>query len=83
MKTMLKWRAYYKNGVCNQTIVEAPDETEAKKEALAFFRKNHEAVDPWPIEKIVDQVVPVMPQEPAEKIEEAAASSQDEAGDLI
>ena len=51
-----QWRAYYKNGLMNTSIVYGESEDEAKKNALALYRKNQTAVDFFPIEKVVERV---------------------------
>lgn len=51
-----QWRAYFQHGIHAPTIVYGVDETEAKKNALAYSRKNNCSLWDWPIEKIVDHV---------------------------
>ncbi len=51
-----RWKAFYKNGVCNTSIIYGKDMDEAMKNALAEYRRHNTMVDFWPIERIVDHV---------------------------
>lgn len=51
-----QWRAFYKHGLGNPTIVYGENEIEATKAALAEFRRTSDCVPNWPIEKVVDRV---------------------------
>lgn len=51
-----QWRAYFKKGLGNPEIVYGESENEAKRNALAFFRKNNDSLWNWPIDSIVDHV---------------------------
>ena len=51
-----QWKAYFKSGLCNPTVVYGESEEDAKKNALAHYRKNQTAVDFFPIDKVVDHV---------------------------
>ena len=51
-----QWRAYFKHGLGEPTIVYGEDERTAKANALAYYRKNKTLVDYAPMEKIVDRV---------------------------
>lgn len=55
----LLFKAYFKPGLGRPIEIEAVDETEAKKLALAYYRKNTgfvETVDFKPIDMVVDRV---------------------------
>ena len=51
-----QWRAYFKRGLGEPTIVYGEDERTAKANALAYYRKNKTLVDCTPMDKIVDHV---------------------------
>ena len=51
-----QWRAYFKRGLGEPTIVYGEDERTAKANALAYYRKNKTLVDYTPMGKIVDHV---------------------------
>lgn len=51
-----QWMAYFKSGLASPTIVYGESKEEAKRNALAYWRKNRTPVDFWPKEKIVDYV---------------------------
>ena len=51
-----QWRAYFKRGLGEPTIVYGEDEMTAKANALAYYRKNKTLVDCTPMDKIVDHV---------------------------
>lgn len=51
-----QWRAYFKHGLGEPTIVYGEDERTAKANALAYYRKNKTLVDYTPMDKIVDHV---------------------------
>jgi len=54
-----RWRAYYKHGLMNQTVVYGESEEEAKKNALAEYRKNSMLLDNWTADMVVDKVVKI------------------------
>ena len=51
-----QWRAYFKRGLGEPTIVYGEDERVAKANALAYYRKNKILLDETPMDKIVDHV---------------------------
>ena len=51
-----RWMAYFKRGLGSPTIVYGESEDEAKRSALAHYRKNYALMSDWPIEKVVDRV---------------------------
>ena len=51
-----QWRAYFKRGLGSPTIVYGESEDIAKRNALAYYRKNCALMSDWPIEKVVDRV---------------------------
>ena len=51
-----QWKAYFKTGLGSPETVYGESEDEAKRNALAFFRKNNSSLWNWPAEKIVDRV---------------------------
>ena len=53
-KTM--WKAYYKKGLCSPTDVYGGSEAEARKNALAYYRKRACLVDKWTIDDVVERV---------------------------
>lgn len=55
-----RWRAYYKNGLHNVSIVYGRDMAEAMKNALAEYRKSTTMVSFLPLDKVVERVEPVL-----------------------
>ena len=51
-----QWRAIFKNNVCSPTIVYGESEDEAKRNALAHYRKNKTMVNFWGVDDIVSHV---------------------------
>ncbi|MBP5784046.1 MAG: hypothetical protein J6W16_00480 [Methanobrevibacter sp.] len=51
-----QWRAFYKPGLASSKIVYGESEDEAKRNALAEYRKSKTQVDTWSIDKVVDRV---------------------------
>jgi hypothetical protein len=51
-----QWKAFFKPGLGSPTIVYGESEDEAKKNALAYFRKNNGSLENWPAERIVEKV---------------------------
>lgn len=51
-----QWRAFYKHGLLNTSIVHGETEDEAKRDALALFRKNMTEVSFFPVGMVVDRV---------------------------
>ena len=50
------WKAYYKKGLCSPTDVYGGSEAEARKNALAYYRKRACLVDKWTIDDVVERV---------------------------
>jgi len=48
-----QWKAYYKHGLMNPTIVYGETEREAKQRALAEYRRNSTMMDDFPINMVV------------------------------
>jgi len=51
-----QWKAHYKRGLGGPETVYGESEDEAKRNALALFRKNNDSLWNWPINSIVDKV---------------------------
>ena len=51
-----QWRATFKNEVCSPTIVYGESEDEARRNALAHYRKNKTMLNFWGVDDIVDHV---------------------------
>lgn len=50
------WKAYYKNGLANSTVVYGETIEEAMNNALAEYRKNATMIDFKTVDQVVDRV---------------------------
>lgn len=67
-----RWRAYYKNGLHNQSIVYGRDAAEAEKTALAEYRKSTTMMSMWPASKVVDHLELLDPETAVEEDDDQA-----------
>ena len=51
-----RWRAYFKRGLGQPTIVYGENEEIALRNALAYIRKINDSLALWPRERVVDHV---------------------------
>lgn len=59
----MQFKITFKHGLQNPVVIEANDIETARKLGLAHHRKNTgfvETVDKWPIEFVVDEVIPLI-----------------------
>ena len=55
----MRWNIKFKHGLCADTVVEASDETEAKKAGTAFYRYNSTGTDFLKVDDVIEAACPV------------------------